>query len=56
MILAYPNYRIDEDTVAATDAWLAGDGHPPALLRLVAEGKDAVVRALKARAKDAESA
>jgi aminopeptidase N len=56
VVLGYPNYRIDEETVAATDAWLAVDGRPPALRRLVAEGKDAVVRALKARAKDAESA
>ena len=39
-----------------TDAWLAGDGHPAPLRRLVAEGRDGVVRALKARAKDAESA
>jgi aminopeptidase N len=56
VVLGYPNYRIDEETVTATDAWLAVDGHPAALRRLVAEGKDAVVRALKARAKDAESA
>jgi aminopeptidase N len=56
VVLGYPNYRIEEETVTATDAWLAADGHPPALRRLVAEGKDAVVRALKARAKDAESA
>ena len=55
VVLGYPNYRIDEDTVTATDAWLAGDGRPAALRRLVAEGKDAVVRAIKARAKDAES-
>ena len=55
-MLAYPTYQVSEDTVAATDAWLAGDGHPAPLRRLVAEGRDGVVRALKARAKDAESA
>ena len=51
--LAYPTYLVEDDTVAATDAWLAGDGHPAPLRRLVAEGRDGVVRALKARAKDA---
>ena len=49
-------YLVEDDTVAATDAWLAGDGHPAPLRRLVAEGRDGVVRALKARAKDAQSA
>jgi aminopeptidase N len=39
--------------VAATDAWLAQDGNPASLRRLVAEGRDGVVRALKARARDA---
>jgi aminopeptidase N len=53
---AYPTYQVAEDTVAATDAWLARDGAPWALRRLVAEGKDAIVRALKARAKDAAAA
>ncbi|WP_091347027.1 aminopeptidase N [Micromonospora rhizosphaerae] len=54
--LAYPAYLVEDDTVAATDAWLAGEGHPAPLRRLVAEGRDGVVRALKARAKDAQSA
>ncbi|MEV4818799.1 aminopeptidase N [Micromonospora tulbaghiae] len=47
--LAYPAYLVEEDTVAATDAWLAQDGRPASLRRLVAEGRDGVVRALKAR-------
>ncbi|MFI6266258.1 aminopeptidase N [Micromonospora sp. NPDC051006] len=51
--LAYPAYQVDDDTVAATDAWLAEEGHPAPLRRLVAEGRDGVVRALRARAKDA---
>ncbi|WBB79600.1 aminopeptidase N [Micromonospora sp. WMMD882] len=54
--LAYPAFLVEEDTVAATDAWLAGEGHPAPLRRLVAEGRDGVVRALKARARDARSA
>ncbi|MEJ3744510.1 aminopeptidase N [Actinomycetes bacterium KLBMP 9797] len=52
-ILAYPAYQVSEATVAATDAWLAQDGHPAPLRRLVAEGKDGVVRALEARHRDA---
>ena len=51
-MLAYPAYQVSEETVALTDAWLAGDGHPASLRRLVAEGRDGVLRALKARAKD----
>ena len=51
-MMAYPVYQISEETVALTDAWLARDGHPASLRRLVAEGRDGVVRALKARAKD----
>ncbi|MEW2383299.1 aminopeptidase N [Micromonospora sp. NPDC047707] len=54
--LAYPAYLVEDDTVEATDAWLAGAGHPAPLRRLVAEGRDGVVRALKARAKDARAA
>jgi aminopeptidase N len=51
--LAYPDYQVSEATVAATDAWLAGDSHATALRRLVGEGRDGVVRALAARARDA---
>ncbi|WP_320069311.1 aminopeptidase N [Micromonospora sp. RTGN7] len=54
--LAYPGAQVSEETVAATDAWLAEEGRPAPLRRLVAEGRDAVVRALKARARDARSA
>ncbi|PRY20005.1 aminopeptidase N [Pseudosporangium ferrugineum] len=52
---AYPAYQVSEETVALTDAWLAAEGHSPSLRRLVAEGRDGVVRALKARAKDASA-
>ncbi|NBE80233.1 aminopeptidase N [Micromonospora rubida] len=55
--LAYPDQEVSEETVAATDAWLAAaDGQPASLRRLVAEGRDAVVRALRARARDSRSA
>ncbi|EWM68035.1 MULTISPECIES: aminopeptidase N [unclassified Micromonospora] len=54
--LAYPAHLVEEDTVAATDAWLAQDGRPASLRRLVAEGRDGVVRALRARERDARSA
>jgi aminopeptidase N len=35
-----------------TDAWLAEEGHPAPLRRLIAEGRDGVLRALRARATD----
>jgi aminopeptidase N len=52
VMLGYPVYQISEETIALTDAWLARDGQPASLRRLVAEGRDGVVRALKARARD----
>ncbi|GIJ80547.1 aminopeptidase N [Micromonospora phaseoli] len=55
-MLMYPAYLVEDDTVEATDAWLAQEGHPGPLRRLVAEGRDGVVRALAARARDARSA
>ncbi len=48
----YPSWSISEQSVAAADAFLEGD-HPPALRRLVVEGRAGVVRSLKARAFDA---
>ncbi len=51
-MLAYPAYQVTDETVTATDAWLAADGNPGPLRRLVAEGRDGVIRALKARARD----
>ncbi len=50
--LAYPIFDVREETVAATDAWLADESRPAPLRRLVAEGRDGVVRALRARARD----
>ncbi|MBX7265596.1 aminopeptidase N [Micromonospora sp. Llam7] len=49
-MLMYPAYLVEDDTVEATDAWLAQQGHPGPLRRLVAEGRDGVARALAARA------
>jgi aminopeptidase N len=56
VMLAYPAYQVSEETVAMTDAWLAIDGQNQSLRRLVAEGRDGVLRALKARAKDIAAA
>jgi aminopeptidase N len=46
-------HAISPDTVAAADAFLADETVPPALRRLVAEGRDDVLRALRARERDA---
>jgi aminopeptidase N len=50
--LAFPGLQISEPTVAATEAWLARSDQPAPLRRLVAEGRDALVRAIAARACD----
>jgi len=52
---AYPSFQVSEDTVEATDAWLESDGHPAPLRRLVAEGRDGITRALRARGRDRAS-
>ncbi|GAA4865888.1 aminopeptidase N [Saccharopolyspora rosea] len=44
----FPSWAVSHDTVAAADAWLAGE-HAPALRRLVSEGRAGIVRALAAR-------
>ncbi len=54
--LAYPSYQVSQEVVDASDAWLAEPDHPAPLRRLVAEGRDGVVRALRARTKDASAA
>jgi aminopeptidase N len=48
----YPALLVDEETIAATDAFLAQDGLSSACRRLVGEGRDGVLRALMARAAD----
>lgn len=47
----YPAWAISEEAVAEADEFLAQD-HPPALRRLVSEGKAGIERALRARAFD----
>ncbi|MBJ8342371.1 aminopeptidase N [Antrihabitans sp. YC3-6] len=49
----YPSWAVSDEAVAAADEFLAGD-HPPALRRLVVEGRAGTVRSLKARAFDSE--
>ncbi|WP_329787260.1 aminopeptidase N [Lentzea sp. DG1S-22] len=44
----FPAWAISKSTVEAADAWLA-DEHPPALRRLVSEGRAGIVRALAAQ-------
>jgi aminopeptidase N len=48
----YPVYVIDEATVAAADRFLATDRLAP-VRRLVGEGRDSTLRALRARTRDA---
>ncbi|MBP2474226.1 aminopeptidase N [Crossiella equi] len=45
----FPSWAVAPETVTAADAWIAGGEHPPALLRLVSEGRAGIVRALAAR-------
>jgi len=48
----YPSWAIDEQSVRAADDFLSGD-HPPALRRLITEGRAGIVRSLRAREFDA---
>jgi aminopeptidase N len=52
----YPVLQVSPETVATAEAWLAEEGHPAPLRRLIAEGNDRVKRALNARARDAAAA
>jgi aminopeptidase N len=45
----FPAWAVAKETVEAADAWLADETHPPALRRLVSEGRAGIVRALAAR-------
>jgi aminopeptidase N len=51
----YPTLLVSPAVVARTDDYLAGSDVPPALARLLLEGRDGVHRALRARARDASS-
>jgi len=52
----YPGLLVDQQTVDRTDAFLAEADPMPALRRLVLEGRDGVVRALRAQARDRAAA
>ena len=52
----FPMFLVDDETIAATDAFLAQEGLNSACLRLVGEGRDGILRARRARAKDAQDA
>jgi len=45
----FPSWAVDRATVEAADRWLADESHPPALRRLVSEGRAGIIRALGAR-------
>ena len=50
----FPSWSVAASTVEAADGWLADETHPPALRRLVSEGRAGIVRALAAREFDSE--
>ncbi|QSB17147.1 aminopeptidase N [Natronosporangium hydrolyticum] len=52
LTLAYPLYHVAEQTLAASETWLADPAHPAPARRMVAEGRDSVRRSLTARAAD----
>ncbi len=52
----YPSLQISQETLDATDAWLASAEPSAALRRLVTENRAGVERALKAQAADAAAA
>ncbi|MFG3345407.1 aminopeptidase N [Streptomyces sp. NPDC048018] len=52
----YPTLQVSQETLDATDAWIAEHDPVPALRRLVTECRAGVERALRARAADAAAA
>jgi aminopeptidase N len=54
--IAYPFLQVTQVTIDRTDAYVDAHEPPPALRRLLAEGRDGVGRALRARAKDRAAA
>jgi aminopeptidase N len=51
----YPALHVGQSTVDLTDAWLSDDSHRAGLRRLVNEGRDSMLRAIAARARDAQA-
>ncbi|MFG2328666.1 aminopeptidase N [Streptomyces sp. NPDC048604] len=52
----YPSLQVSQETLDATDAWIAANDPAPALRRLVTESRAGVERALKAQAADRAAA
>ncbi|MER5882201.1 aminopeptidase N [Streptomyces sp. NPDC001941] len=52
----YPSLQVSEETLAATDAWLASAGPNAALRRLVSESRAGITRALHAQSADTGAA
>jgi aminopeptidase N len=52
----YPRWVVDGTTVEHTEAYLAREGVPGPVRRLLMEGKDRILRALRARDRDATAA
>ncbi|WP_225799883.1 aminopeptidase N [Streptomyces sp. NK15101] len=52
----YPTLQVSQETLDATDAWIAANRPVPALRRMVMESRAGVERALRARAADAAAA
>jgi aminopeptidase N len=53
---AYPSWKITPEAIAAADACIERTDPPPALRRLLSEGRDDVARALRCRQRDAQAA
>jgi len=51
----YASFDQSEETVAATDAYIASAEPPAALNRLLSEGRDDVVRALRCQERDRQA-
>jgi aminopeptidase N len=54
--MLFPSAVIEQSTVDATDNYLSSQNPTPALRRALMEGRDGLVRALAARAKDSAAA
>ncbi|NYH51280.1 aminopeptidase N [Nocardiopsis arvandica] len=50
--VVYPSHLVEKETLERTDAYIAEAAPPPALRRLLVEGRAGVERALRARATD----
>jgi aminopeptidase N len=55
-IAGYPRMMVSQEAIDGADAYLAKANPPPALRRLLAEGRDDVARALRCRQRAAQDA